>query len=814
MGGKSGGKKGGGGGRAYEYHMSLWLGLCAFGHGIELLEVKIGERSVWKGAYRHAVRIGVRLPKLFGGPEREGGVGGILHWLPGGPHQVLPTGLSRRLGRSRYDCPAARGIASLFLTGFGSIGSYVNEGWDDWVPRPIKTKADGDASGIVGTLNGSTRPGFLLGANNPYLRPITARLRRPSIGLDPAKAMLPVDPDKPDGPMGSNPAHIVYECLTDQAWGAGVAPGGIDRASYEAAADLFYNEGFALAGKWTRQGPVEDFINEVLDHVNATQFLHPRTGKLTLKPLRDDYDIASLRHVHPGNARLSNFQRKTWGETANEITVTWTNPENEKEETVAAQDLANVAAQGSVVSSGRNYHMVRSARMAGILAQREVAAAGQPLVTCDIEINRTGWDLVPGEVVVLTWPEHNVEQIACRVSNVDYGSASSGVIKASLLEDIFGVPLSDYISRQDPLDAGEGGADPVPPPFVKTLTAPAIMTSNALGLSDPGELTYPDAVVGLLPAPIPDGIECELMAPEVGPSGTATDTLIGWLDFPGVGRLTAPLVQEAESLVAALTDTGGDLPEVDDFILIGDGDETETEIAVVTASDETGWTLRRGLLDTVPREWAAGTRIWVVRNGAIHFDPITRGASDEIDYRILPRTSRGVLDVDSAPVTQVTVTERAHLPLRPANVWVEGVAFGMLDATGLTGVTVSWSNRNRTTDTTVPLAWTAATVTPEDGQTTTITLIDDSDDSIIATIDDLPGTSHWIEKHEFARTEFVRVRVTSKRDGMESLQGHEIRIQWDIEPGLALSGDQAGGVLSLSGDQAPGALVLSGDQAE
>ena len=58
-----------------------------------------------------------------------------------------------------------------------------------------------------------------------------------------------------------NPAHIIYECLTDRTWGRGYSSAEIDDASFRAAADTLYAENFGLSILWDQQQDIEAFID-------------------------------------------------------------------------------------------------------------------------------------------------------------------------------------------------------------------------------------------------------------------------------------------------------------------------------------------------------------------------------------------------------------------------------------------------------------------------------------------------------------------------------------------------------------------------
>ncbi|WP_018235623.1 Ig domain-containing protein [Ensifer sp. BR816] len=102
-----------------------------------------------------------------------------------------------------------------------------------------------------------------------------------------------------------------------------------------------------------------------------------------------------------------------------------------------------------------------------------------------------------------------------------------------------------------------------------------------------------------------------------------------------------------------------------------------------------------------------------------------------------------------------------------------------------------FDQRNRLTEDSQILSWGAADVTPEDGQTTKITVMD-ADRNILAVHSGITGTSYEVPLSSFfdggspsQLVESAIVRVTSERDGLESLQGHEITI---VLAALTISG--------------------------
>lgn len=638
--------------------------------------------------------------------------------------------------------------------------------------------------------------GFYWGANNPYLRPVSVTVRRAPKGLNPNLALIETAP----GVIDANPSHVIYECMTNRDWGMGAGSGGFDIPSFEAAAQTLYDERFGLSLIWTRSSTIEAFVTEIIDHIHATLFVHPRTGLMTLKLLRADFNINTLRVITPDNATLSNLQRKFWGETANELVVTYTDPANEGEATVVAQDVANIAMQGGIISNGRNYYGIRHKDLAARVAERDLRASSQPLAVCDAELLRSEWDVVPGEVVILHWPEKGIDRLVVRIGVVDYGTSDSRKVKTNLYEDIFSMAAATYLTPPDS-EWVNPSTPPAPVTAAVVHTAPAYIASRALSGFESNSVQYPEVVAMILAAPATsDALDFELIGEVAQPNGQVIWNSFGTRDFVSGAALNYAILAETETFIEAFAQPTGSSPLAGSLLMIGDVNERLHEIALVREVTEAGWILSRGVLDTTPKAWPAGTRVWTVPTDRVFVDDTLRAAGETVDYRLLSRTSGGILSFSAAPDETVTLTGRPHLPSRPANVRVNGVGFGAVAASGST-LTVTWENRNRLLETSQILAWNSGTVPPEAGQTTTVYALSAGGD-VIQTFDGNAGTSLEVPRSVFTGHSTGKIKVTAKRDGLESLQGHTIDISAFASDSLGLSGESGG--LLLSGDQQTG----------
>lgn len=753
MGGKSGSKV-----EIHEYTMGLHMGICAYGEGLTLVAAKYNDKEIWRGGLVDETTVAINKPDLFGDVKKEGGVKGLLWWLPGKATQVMPESLAARLGLTTATCPGFRGLGSVFLTGVADI-------WE------------GAYQGLVKALNNQPsafKRGFYLAANNPYLRSFSFRVRRAPIGLNPALALIQIDNDSAgNAQYAANPAHIIYECLTNSDWGMGESPGVIDKASFEAAAQVFFNEKLGMSLIWTRQSEIEKFVGEVANHVQAALFVKPSTGKHTIKPLRGDYDVDLLPVIDPSNAVLSSFSRKAWGELANEIVVTLTNAETGKTETIAVQDLAAIASEGAVVTSSRNYYGFTSRTAAQYVAERDLAASVNPVATCQAQVTREFWDSVSSDVVVLSWPEYDIERIVFRVSEVQ---KDNNTVSLDLYEDIFGLDHASYLESEDTAWVNPS-QPPTPASFYQIGTAPAFMAASALGLSDPSELEYPEALAAVtVGADSEDDVNYDLVTYVTDVNGTTKRASIGTRPFFGTFAITSPMAAEPQTLLVTLPGLRGGVPTAGDFVLIGTGNDEYTEICTVQTADGSGYLLNRGMLDTVPKAWPAGSRCFIIPADSVMVDPTVRSVFESTSYWLLTRTTAGALPLEDAPQLNMSVSARPYRPNRPANVKINDVGFGPVNAASTSSLSVTWANRNRILESTQALKWTEVDVSGETGQTTRIDVRTPAGAVIVSYIG-LTGSSYSIPKTALGSNPTVVVSVSAERDGYRSLQAYSLTVQ-------------------------------------
>lgn len=571
------------------------------------------------------------------------------------------------------------------------------------------------------------------------------------------------DLDSPD----ANPVHIVYECLTNNDWGLGLPAEIIDTVSFTAAANTCYAERLGLSMIWSQQTTIEDFINEVLGHIDGVCGVDPETGKIYISLVRGGYSLDGLFDINEDNAVITQFQRKSLSDTTNEVVVTYTNPDNEQEQTVTVHDLGNYALQGILISSSSNYYGVRKGSLALRLAMRDLARGSAPVASVAATVNRKGWKLKPGDVATVTSVEYGLNKLPCRVVEVEYGRPGDSKIKVSLVEDVFTTPEGAYVeapgtlwqdtpSAQTPLDRVYGAS--VPYYFV----AAEVGTAEA-------QATLEDVVYGLVLTMSRSGADgAELLVPVANALGTVSYESVTTLDTTTYTTLGSALTVQAASTVTLGALQGNTSLKPGMFLWIGEGDPKNSELCLVTATDP-AITVKRGVLDTVPKAWAAGSPVWFITPGIDAVDPEDRAPGQTVTYRLLPSYGGAPANEKMTSAASVTYDDRQHRPYRPANVKINTLLWpaSVTAAPAVTDITFTWARRNRFTEEPIVLDWTTGDTTPEAGTTYDVLLTRVDTGATIASVTGVTGTSAALT---CLYTGVVKVTITAKRDGLSCYQ--------------------------------------------
>jgi len=533
-----------------------------------------------------------------------------------------------------------------------------------------------------------------------------------------------------------NPAHIIYQCLTNSDWGMGYPTSAIDNTSFTAVADTLYAEQFGLSFLWNQQENIENFVQIVLDHIGALLYVRSDTSTFAIKLIRSDYNRAALP-IYGSESMIaaSDYQRQAWGETINEITVVYTDTCSGKDVPVTAQDMANIQIQGGVVAQTRNYPGIRRSELAQRVALRDLQAASTPLARIKLTATRALWQVFPGDVFRLSWPEFDIADVVFRALAVNRGTLQNGEIVIDAVEDVFGLPDNTYLADQ-PGEWIDPSGNPVAAPYRKLLESPYWDIARNFSAAD---MAYVDALSGyvetLAARPSSTAVNYRILAKV----GSAAYEASGTGDFCPSATLVGAMTK---TTTAITLDNGVDLDLVsagsyaivnDEYILILDID---TVAGTATVS--------RGILDTVPVEHPAGARLWFA-DGFHGFSSTEYTDGESVDIKLLPTAYLGELDISLAPVDRLVMSQRQYRPYPPGNLLINTQPYPeWID--GYLPLSFSWAHRDRLLQTAYMVEQNEASIGPEAGTTYTLRLYGETD-ALLRTETGLTGTSYtWADE--------------------------------------------------------------------
>lgn len=547
--------------KGFRYLFGIHMGICRGAD--ELVQIKAGDRSIWRGSVSENSTIEIDAYNVFGGEEGEGGIRGPLQLMFGAPTQGRNASIEAMVGGRR---PAFRGLFTAFFDGIVCmVNPYpkpwsfrvrrLTANWDGpvWYPEKVEISlvrptsvgevgppgaGAGGGGGTSGGGSGETvpnSPGYRQGnpiryegPESPRTLPLTTNgpvtaierclilydFRGNQIDAGPEQYTInyaPIDggelvasiafndlvsdgaggtvpgliegavqvrvtfrytlttinplgpgdigdPEAPGPDPGDalgtaviramNPAHIIYECLTNRLWGRGFERTRLDDAAFRKAADQLFVEGFGLCLAWKRQDTIQAFVQSVLDHIGGVLYTDRTTALLTIRLIRNDYFVDELPLFTKGTGLLEITEAEIPANatTNNEVRVKYRDPVTNEERVVRQTNAASLQASGGASNQVTlEFPGIPTAELAMKVARRESRSRGPGLRRFKITLDRRGFTLVPGSVIRIQDLPRSIPDMVLRVVQIDLGSLNNGRISVVAIQDVFGLPNKDFV---------------------------------------------------------------------------------------------------------------------------------------------------------------------------------------------------------------------------------------------------------------------------------------------------------------------------------------------------------------------------------
>lgn len=564
--------------------------------------------------------------------------------------------------------------------------------------------------------------------------------------------------------VGMNPAHIIYDSLTS-GFMQGEPVESINEASFRAAADLFYDEGFGLCTEYSAdQETVEEFRQRICNVVAARCSRSRVDGLWYLDPIRADYDIDALPVLTDDDILEHEEQPSTLDDAVNQVTVQWFDTGLKESRTTAPmQALGTIMAAGAVNPELLQFPELASESLANRVAARELHGRATPLRRLKQVCNRTPYAWRIGTRFVIRAPRKGIEEMVCLVGDIDTGTLRSGAINLVAIQDAYGMPDATYLVAQPPEDTDN--QTPQGSPQQRLVELPYVELVATLSRADMEALPPDVGYVGAIATSPRQGQSYSLYTHADG-EDFGEGSLGNWC--PGATLNEAADYLTTDFTVAAQSSLA--LAEIGSRILW----EYE-ECRLVAMDPEAGTiSLARGCADTVPARHAAGTMLyfydqWHAVDGREYAD------GETVSAKLLTRSGSQMQDPDEAPTLTHEIVGRALRPYPPAVFRVNGV---VSPASASETIELTWGHRDRVlqadqlVDNESP-----GLAMPEPGTTYTVRwylggVLDDEQSGIT-------GTGASIDPSADGT---LRIEVWAIRDGLESYQAQTRTLHYTLAP--------------------------------
>jgi hypothetical protein len=572
-----------------------------------------------------------------------------------------------------------------------------------------------------------------------------------------------------------NPAHIIRECLTNQVWGIGVSESNIDDVSFKKAADTLFDENMGMSIKWTDSTSINEFVDNIKEHINAQLYLDRVTNKWKLYLIRDDYDVSDLISLDESNIRNLDFERRTLAECVNAVTVTYWDRERAKDSTVTVQDIARIAQQGGVISQSIDYKGFTNSDLASRVALRDLKTLSSTLASVSFDVDESfseSWH--EGMPFKLSDESYGLSEAVMRIRTIKRGDGINNTVYVEAIEDSFSSPMQSVVEYVPPITSGDSTA--------KDSTAiafevPYIELVEQYGQDevDAKLLNYPDiGYVGMAAIrPNNQHINASLYVN----SGAGYDERTT-LDFcPSASLKTNIGCMDSTFEIQNVAEF--DLLEANHRIQVDD--EIMAFVSFDTATNML--TVKRGCFDTVPQQHVANSVVYVWDNYS-GIDGTEYLSGETVFVKALTLTGSDSLDLSEATEHSITCNARAIRPYPPASVKINNEYYPA-EVTG--DLVLTWVDRNRLQQTGgTPLGWFDAGVTIESG-TEYIVELYDADDALISSTNVGAANTATVDYSSVA-TATCKVKLYALRDSYESYQAFEHELIVSFNPPYNLVG--------------------------
>jgi len=510
-----------------------------------------------------------------------------------------------------------------------------------------------------------------------------------------------------------DPAEAIYEILTNSWRGLGLSADDVDFTTFTAASTTLISEGHGCSLVVSSAQTGKKVITEILRQIDGILYQDTSTGKIKIKLIRDDYTPASLPVYDEDDiVEVTRFSKTAWEDVKSQVKVSFPSRTKDSSIVAIAQNGATANMLGQLRTADVSFPFCYDKNIANQLAARELSVLSTPLFTMQAEFNRNAYNLEPGEVIKISWPEYGLTEVIMRVQKIDIGSLLDGRIVVDMIQDVFAI--SDVVLAA-PEDTSWVDDRPVPETVdTYDIVEMPYFFSNRL------EYPVPDGNADVIPFALQPKVESTAYTFLSG--GTTGD-----LSFYEPTAIEYPLTGQLVGIYAENTgfETGLDATGITVDGLTGPNTDTDAPGIATTAQLRTGeagliyiggeWlgyegvtdnldgsytlaNVRRGLLGTRPLAHADNARVWFLTIDLLGEGSKAGELAEDgtLYFKLLDRVGGTLRSSGSETEQSFALGDIADRPLRPRLLSIDGARTEVpWDASYDPTVNMTWETSNR-----------------------------------------------------------------------------------------------------------------------
>ena len=504
-----------------------------------------------------------------------------------------------------------------------------------------------------------------------------------------------------------NPAHMIRQWLINPAWRGNGDPNAFD-ATFTQAADTLYNEGFGLSFRFKDLGDRKKAITEIERHIDAYTYKDRLTGKWGIELVRPNYDVNTLPVFDASNITGWDDPPKRLmpTELPNSLTLEYTRREDGKPGSLSLANSALLSATGVLNPSKASYKGINDPNLASKVLVRELEAGSTPLFAGTFLTAFIDPALHRGSPIIVNEPRLGLNNVVGRITALRNPSVLSDSGSIAFLQDEgFDLGAAELTGDTTII---EGSLKALPSDHRVVEEVPYYMlvldddqasidsqlaAHNGLGFlhasgNRPSNIHINESVL------VDNGSGFN----DVGVSDfSPTVLLINDIDRAATTILVNNSFDLDDVRIGTLFNLEGEYCRIDDMQLVG---------------SDVSLTVGRGCIDTVPVKHSAGAAVVFSQDFADNVG-IEYLSGQSVSVKLVNRTGRLELPINSAPTDIVVFNSRAIRPYPVGNFQIDG-SYSDFQLGGM--LTMTWAHRDRIFQTTVSIEdHTFGNIGPEPG---------------------------------------------------------------------------------------------------